>query len=111
MPDTSPHHQGERSWEFRTITRFPGSLPASRAPPPINIGPGGCPPVGKHFQGAGYLHRWPHHSKFINIFILLYIITILLACKKCVTAKMSEKKSEKITHYRRDKTRFIPLKM
>src|SRR6201992_2465731 len=107
MPDTSPRHQGERSWEFCAITRFQGFLPASRAPPPINIGPGGCPPVGKCFQGAGYPRGWPHHSKFINIFILLYIITILLAFKKSVTAK----KSEKITAYRRHKMRSILLKM
>ena len=91
VPDTSPRHQGEWSWEFRAITRFPGFLPASRAPPPINISAGGCPPVGKHFEGAGYPYGWPHHLKFINIFILLYIITILLACKKSVTTKMSEK--------------------
>src|ERR1700753_1279112 len=78
--------------------------------PSINIGPGGFPPVGKYFQGARYPRGWLHHSKFINIFILLYIITVLLACKKSVTTKMCEKKSEKITPYRRHETWSILLK-
>jgi hypothetical protein len=52
--------------------------------------PGGCSPVGNIPPPSGYPPRWSHHSKFINIFVLLYISIILLAGSKCVTAKMCE---------------------
>jgi hypothetical protein len=46
---------------------------------------------------AGSPPGWPHHSKFINIFVLAYISIILLAGSKSVTTKICENKYEKNT--------------
>jgi hypothetical protein len=43
---------------------------------------------------SGYPPGWPHQSKFINIFVLPYLIIILLARSKSVTTKKCEIKYE-----------------
>jgi len=72
----------------------PVILPGFLARPPINSIREDYPPWEIPFRMT---IRGSHPSKFINIFILAYIIIILLVYSKSVTTEICEIKSEKNT--------------